>query len=226
MRRYYITLLFACIFSILFFIIFGIYQFQGGKISYEDDSYEIVYNRSFSTENQHIPYVNLVGDDISFINQEIATFVDPYFEKEDVLIRYDYTLQGVILSLIVSISDYNTTPIPEVLFQTYTIDLSKNQYISDEELLKYVSLTPAEFEQQLNNWFLEYHQQSEMISFCDFECFQKNRSSYYQYPDDIHLFVRDNKVYAYLSIHPKMEYLEYQFFEENGFSREVGDLYA
>ena len=225
MKKNLKILLFICIISIIFIAFYWIYQNNHNRISYIYSDKDIVYEIEDNNDKQLIPQINLMGDDVSFVNQEIISFLEYYYDDENVLINYDYTVDGAILSLLVYVCDYNQMTIPEILFKSYHIDLVHNTVLSDEELLRQASLTNSSLEAIVENGFIDYYNQSDIRKYCDYDCFMKDRNGYFIFSDDVHLFLKNHKLYAYLSIHPKMEFIEYSYFMENDFSLEVGDFY-
>ena len=225
MRKHFKLLLFISITCIIFIAFYWIYQSNHNHISYVYSDKNIVYDLENDNDIQMIPQINLVGDDVDFINQEIVSFLEPYYFKENVVINYDYMVDGAILSLLVYVCDYNQMTIPEILFKSYHIDLVHNTLLTDEELLNQISLSNSDLEVIVDNGFTDYYNQSDIQDYCDYDCFIKDRVGYYSFSDDVHLFLKNHKLYAYISIHPKMEFVLYSYFMEHNFSLEVGDFY-
>lgn len=216
--------LFACILGIFVIILFGIYQFNKNSIRYIYPKKSIIYTSSKS-DNKNIPFINLRGTSIEQVNQNISDFVGKYINDSDIFIDYQYQKNGTILSLLITVIQYQTIGVPEVLFQSYHIDLTNNQFITNQDLLEYVHQNSNTLQERMNRFFLDYYHDSEISGFCDEVCFFDDLNNYYDFNRDVTLFLQDGKLMAYLSIHEKMEFMEYQFFKERNYSTKVGDFH-
>ena len=180
MKNKYFFLIALVVLFIIFLFSLGIYYFQKPLITYKDSKENIIFTlKKHDVYSQNVPQVNLVGDDIQAINDNIILFVEDYYGKDGVSIGYDYSKNGTVLSLLVTIISKNVIESPEILFTSYHISLKDNRIISDEELLLKNGFSISDVEKLVDDAFLEYYFQSDISRYCDLDCFRNDLGKYY-----------------------------------------------
>ena len=224
MKNKYFFFIALAVAFIIFLIILGIYYVKRPLITYKDSTKDIVFtSNKHDTYSQEIPQVNLDGDDIQAINDNILLFVEGYYGREGVSIGYDYSKNGTILSLLVTIIAKDVIESPEILFTSYHISLKDNRMISDEELLLMNDFSISDVEKLVDGAFFEYYYQNDISRYCDLDCFHNELSNYYHFNPDVSLYIVDGEIRAYISLHERMEYLAYQYFSDKNYYLRVGD---
>lgn len=224
MKNKYFFFIVLVVLFIAFLISLGIYYVQKPLIVYKDSTKNVIFtSKKHEIYSQEVPQVNLVGNDIQAINDNIILFVEDYYGKNGVSIGYDYSKNGTVLSLLVTIISKNAIESPEVLFTSYHISLKDNRIISDEELLLKNGFSISDVEKLVDDAFLEYYFQSDISRYCDLDCFHNDLGKYYQFNPDVSLYVIDGEIRAYVSLHERMEYLAYQYFYNRNYYLRVGD---
>ncbi len=123
-----------------------------------DSSKPIVYTTYKNSElNKDIPQVNIkkISDDI---NNQIIEFTNPYKDVETNAIKYNYEVNGNVLSLIVIIENYEIEGPADTIFLSYNIDLKKLKVLSNEELLKLFNYDENTMLETINKNFNDYYQ--------------------------------------------------------------------
>ena len=156
---------------------------------YNDDSYVIV------------PYLNIKGKNAKLINDHIDSYVSSLLEKEDVIISYEYDINGIILSLLVKTADNSDDYAIEPVFFSYHFNLDTMEIISDNSLLDYFGIDEENvkniIDDKLHDYYKkiieeEYYSEEE----CDYSCFLEYRGIS-NILDSISYYVKDQKLYAY-----------------------------
>lgn len=223
-KRKYLFIIILSSVLIITCILLGLYYVIKPSVTYSDPTKKIIFTAlEHDTYSQQIPQVNLDGDDIKAINDNILLFVEDFYGEEGVFIGYDYSKNGTVLSLLVTIINKNVIESPEVLFTSYHVSLKDNRIISDEELMIKNGSSIAYVEGLVDDAFLDYYIQSDISNYCDLDCFRKDLRNYYHFNSDVSLYVVDGEIRAYISLHERMEYLVYQHFAEKGYFLKVGD---
>lgn len=214
-----------CIIFLIIIVLYGLFLFSTDNIKYEDNNKDIVYDISeYSSNNQNLAYVNLVGEDIKLINDNIKLFVEDYYGLDNVYIGYDYNKTGSILSLLITIIDKNTNTTPVILFTSYFINLKNNTIVSDIDILKMNGYKSNKLKNTINSTFNDFYKNSDINKYCDINCFNSGLSTYYDYDKDVSLYMVNNELRGYISIHENIEYILYSYLEDKDFYIKVGDV--
>ncbi len=191
-----ISLIVFFIVIIIFFVVDKISSIDLNNIK-KDKSKEIVYTIYSSDKyEQSIPYINIDGDIVDSINENIIVNTSEYIDKDTCAIYYDYSISNDILSLIVMIFNY------DIKFISYNINLKDKSYIEVDDLLDSYNITINEVDKRLNSSLLNnYNKLSDNNKkLCDFNCFKKRRgmdlidSSLYSF------YVENGNLYVYIPI--------------------------
>lgn len=215
------------IFIIIFLIV---YVFIRGK----DDNYNEIkadkgkyliytkYKKINTNYPKHVPYINIKGDVISQVNEDIDLFADDFKKVNRCILSYEYDISGVILSVVLKAVNYNIEYAPEVYFRSYNINLSTLEVISDEALLDYFETNTANVESMIENKFKYFYQEIVKDNYyqvdeCNYECFLNYRNVQ-NYMDNVSYYVKDGDLIAYkpfifFSIFGEEDYFEDEDFE-------------
>lgn len=206
-----------CFALIIFFFIYGIVVFTNDN-SYknikENTRLGLVYSTDNSTEDRNIPYINIKN--FSTVNENINNFVNKYKDEEDI-ISYDYEVNGVILSLIIS-AIYEDEEVPSVSFLSYNINLEQGKVISDSRLIDYYGLNTDNIEEIVKDNFGEHYKKEIKKGYiieeeCNFDCYLGNRGEYHNYA----YYISDGNLYAYVPFDIYSVYGEENYFKDEDF---------
>ena len=215
------------IFVIVFFIVFFYMKKQNEnyqKIKISPNDY-LVYTKYQSDDDLYsvlVPYINIKGEIVEAINQDIDLFLEEFLFSGYSNISYEYSINGKILSVIIKVIDYNTDYAPQPYFRGYNINLDTLELISDESLLEFfdvnMDFVSTKISSQLLSYYNElieqnYYQEAE----CNFSCFLKYRGID-NVLDNIVFYVKEGKLIAYrpftfVSIYGEEEYFKDKDFE-------------
>jgi len=195
------------------------------ELNLQDKNKDIIYDK-VNNKNKKIPYVNLVGEDINKINENIDLFVKDYLNENNSNVSYEYNKNGNILSILIRIIYYNGVDAPEIKFTSYNILLNDSYLISDDELFTLINSNKGEVNKIIENSFIDYYNESEICKNLSYQDFIKYRDYYFNIDKDVSYYIDNNKIYGYININKGMDYSEYEYFQDLSFKVLVGDINA
>lgn len=179
------------------------------------------YEKTNTNYPKHIPYVNIKGDIIKQVNEDINLFASDFKKVNRCVFLYEYDISGVILSIVLKAVNYNVEYAPEVYFRSYNINLSTLEVISDEALLDFFGTDVSGVEQLIENRFRNFHQEIVADGYyhaneCNYECFLNYRNVQ-NYMDNVSYYVKDGNLIAYKPFIFFSIYGEEDYFKDEDF---------
>ena len=172
-----------------------------------DNNKEYVYSIASSyvktTEVQsYYPYININSTDAEETNQYLEELYNNSQKEGNIQLTYGYSENDNYLSVAIFINTmYLDFSGAETAIETYNFDLETGQLVANDELLADFgyewSRIASSFENEMKNYYQEEIEKEFMYEpECDYNCFLKVRgvSSYY---DNLHLYVKDNRLMYY-----------------------------
>ena len=145
----------------VFIIIYGIYLLSNKndtKSLLINKSYNIVYTSYENKEyDKQIPALNIKNISKN-INEEINNFVNPYINEITNRIYYHYEINGNVLSLFITIEDFEIEGSARLYYLSYIIDLNKNKVLSKDDVYKLFDLNENYLVGVLNDKFKGYYE--------------------------------------------------------------------
>ncbi len=183
-----------------------------------------VKERTVDGKKSEVPIINIEGENIDKLNKDIEEFVDKYYSDETSLISYTYDVSDKVLSLVVKVAYFDKVYYPD--FRTYNINLSDLSILSDEDLLNKFNLTEDDVSNKIEEKFRYFYNDALNKGYysgeCDYDCFLFFRGDK-AYLDDIHYYIKNNKLYVYKAFDVYSIYDEQNYFTEDDFLIEVSD---
>ena len=206
-----------CFVFIVFLFIYGIIIFTTDntyKKIKEDTGLGLIYSTEDSSNDRNIPYINIKN--FSSVNNRISEFANKHNGKEDI-ISYDYDVNGIILSLIIS-AVYEEEQAPSVDFLSYNINLEEGKIISDSTLIDYYGLNIDNIDEIVKDTFNEHYKKEIKKGYiteqeCDFDCYLNIRGDYKKYS----YYISDGNLYAYVPFSFYSFYGEEDYFKDGDF---------
>lgn len=190
-----------------------------------DKNNYLVYSKiekSDETFPKYVPDINIKSDVVNKVNEDIDSFVEGYLDSDKTLVTYEYNINGILLSVVVKVMDYQKEYAPEIYFRTYNINLDTKKVISDESLLDFFGITEEEVSEIIENGFKEYYSDLVKEGYyaeeeCNYECYLGYRDVS-NYLDNVHYYIKNGDLIAYrpfvfYSIFGDEEYFESKHFE-------------
>ncbi len=216
----------AAVFGIIFVIVFMINQNNNrnyNNIKITKNKY-LVYTKTENTTgkfSQEIPFLNIDCPIAESINKDIDMFLSSFNNSNKNIINYEYNINGIILSLVVKVVDYDTTNAPNVYFRTYNFNLDTLEAISDEALLNFFGVEADTVRQKIEDKFKDYYYEELKEGYlnqseCDFDCFITYRG-FQGYMEDIHYYVEAGKLVLFKPFIFASIYGEEEFFTDEHF---------
>ena len=119
------------------------------KESWFDD---LIYTSYYDDRNEYVkevPYINIRGEQITEINNQIEVFSTKYTNLNRAIITYDYSITGQILSVIVKAINYETNYASEAEFISYNINLKNQQVYTNQDVLDLYNNLSADSKQTI-----------------------------------------------------------------------------
>ena len=212
---------------IVFIIVYSLNKNNGVdfEVVKEYSDKEIVYTADTIEIDElfhiYVPYVNIKGTSIILINEDIKSYIDEFTNKKMVIVTYEYTVNGKVLSLVIKTVDYGDEDTgPVAYFKTYNINLKTNELVSDEELLSAYNVNLADvssaIEKQFKYWYKELNKEGYFEEDCDYECFLEYREVD-DYTEDVSYYIEKGKLIAFKPFVVYSIYGEEDYFTENDF---------
>ena len=211
---------------------FSYYRYTQTDYNYlkQDKSEHIIYtlyDNESSTYRIQVPYINIKHDQINEANTNIQQLGNKYKNLKKSVFKYEYTLNGSVLSLLIKASSYNNA-IPEIEFLSYNINLLTGEILTDDVLLSYYSLNnqsvSKKIENQLKKYYNDVLKQGYMSQQeCDYKCFLNVRNIK-NYLDNVEYFIEDGILYAYKPFLTTSIYGEENYFTEDHFKFEIATI--
>ena len=222
----FILMISLSVFAIIFMIFFVIQRNKNDNYNNikEDKSNYIVYTK-YQKKGKiyfvYVPYVNIDSQIAKSINEDIDSFVSEFINSKKTMISYDYNINGIILSLVVKVVDYDTKYAPEPYFRTYNINLNTLELLSDDALLNYYGVNEENVEMAIENQFHQYYDKIVEKKFynekeCDYKCFLKYRDVE-NYLDGVVYYIDKGNLIAYKPFIFYSIYGEEDYFKEKHF---------
>lgn len=208
---------------IIVIILYGLFALTSKpKFNLRDSNKEIIYNIAEDSK-QKIPYLNLIGEDVDFINEDIIYFINNEYDN-NTIISYKYNKYGSILSLIVKVVKSSPSNAPIIKFRSYNIIITKGKLLSNDELFSIAGMDKENTNNIINNLFIDFYNESEIRNHLNYEEYIKNRNIYFNINDDVNYYIENNKIYSYININCGMDFEEYEFFNDNEYKVLVGGI--
>ena len=192
-------LLILCIILLILVVLYGIFRnyFSNYNSIKEDKSKDLVYTIS-NNEKVKIPHINLKSSSISLVNTNIEQYCNQY---TNATVSYEYYISGNYLTVLITALEENDDSLPQLNFQTFNINLKRQSYISEEDLLKYFNVTEDYVSAKIYNKFLDYYNEEIEKGYvsskeCSFECFLNYREVE-DYLDSVVYGIKDGQLYAF-----------------------------
>jgi len=217
-----VVIVLAIISVIIFAVVRGNYKdFNNIKLSKDDYLVYTKYEKKTDNLNLAIPYINIKGEVVSKVNEDIALFTYDFAHAEKAKILYEYDINGIILSVVVKAIDYEVLNNPVAYFRSYNINLETLEVISDEALLDFYSIDLESVRARIENTFRYYYQELSNekyfdVSECDYQCFLENRGID-DYLDGVSYYVKDGDLVAFKSFLFNSIYSEEDYFKDDDF---------
>jgi len=182
------------------------------------------YNNNDSKYPKVIPMVNINSKSVEAVNKDINLFISDFINIKNCIIKYDYDINGIILSVVVKIIDYEPEEDtgPKAYFRTYNINLETTSALSDESILQFYGIeSEQEIADAIKTKFEEHYVTEAKegfieAAFCDFDCYIENRGIT-SYLENVGYYIKGGKLYAFRPFNFYSIYGEQEYFEEEDF---------
>lgn len=187
----------------------------------QDKSKYLVYSKVERQDEKYpkyVPFINIKADVINQANADIDSFVNSYLDSDKALITYEYNINGILLSVVVKVIDYQKDYAPEIYFRTYNINLDTRQLISDQSLLNFFQIDETTVSSLIEERFREYYKDLVEENYyvpeeCNYECFLDYRNVD-NYLDNVNYYIKNGNLIAY------KPFIFYSIFEDEKYFTE------
>ena len=171
------------------------------------EDYIIKRETSYSKEKGLIPIINLKGEKITEINNEIISKYYSVVSNDIDEFKYEYYTYKGILSLLITVTYYNDSEYGNIEYYSYNIKVDENKVLSNKELYNYLNIDSEDvtkiLDKKMDSYFkkdtlnqeLSFDEYKEIIGYED-----KNNK----------LIIKDNKLYCYHSFKITQSLIDYK----------------
>ena len=154
-----------------------------------------------------LPVINLKGEEIDKINNEILKkYYGVAYTKDDIY-HYEYTVYENILSLFIQITYVDGSEYGTIEYYAYNINLDTNKPLTNSELVKELGLNESNIDDEINSRIKKYFAIDELNKELSLEQY-KTRINYSEETNKY--MIKDNVLYCYMSIRTTQSLVSYQ----------------
>lgn len=200
------TLIIVVAIAIVAMLAYSFHENNVKNYNYIKESWfeNIIYTSYYDDRNEYIkevPYINIKGEQITEVNNQIETFSTKYTNLSRAIITYDYSITGQILSVIIKAINYETNYASEAEFISYNINLKTQQVYTNQEILDLYNINAGYVSDRIKNQLQQYHkdiikEKYYSLQQCNFTCFLKWRNIE-DYSKGIAYYISAGKLYVY-----------------------------
>mgnify|MGYP003311335247 FL=1 len=200
------TLIIVVAIAIVVMLAYSFHENNVKNYNYIKESWfeNIIYTSYYDDRNEYIkevPYINIKGEQITEVNNQIETFSTKYTNLSRAIITYDYSITGQILSVIIKAINYETNYASEAEFISYNINLKTQQVYTNQEILDLYNINAGYVSDRIKNQLQQYHkdiikEKYYSLQQCNFTCFLKWRNIE-DYSKGIAYYISAGKLYVY-----------------------------
>lgn len=200
------TLIIVVAIAIVAMLAYSFHENNVKNYNYIKESWfeNIIYISYYDDRNEYIkevPYINIKGEQITEVNNQIETFSTKYTNLSRAIITYDYSITGQILSVIIKAINYETNYASEAEFISYNINLKTQQVYTNQEILDLYNINAGYVSDRIKNQLQQYHkdiikEKYYSLQQCNFTCFLKWRNIE-DYSKGIAYYISAGKLYVY-----------------------------
>ena len=197
-----------------------------------DKTKDIVYTTYKSDlYTQEIPYINIQGEDILKVNEDIQSYTSSFKNNKYSKIKYEYengTGFDNLLSLIITMK-YSNNNKERLYYASYNIDTKNKRQISNNDLLKAYGINKNDVDNILKEKFEEFYADEISNEYfkkeeCNFSCYMDLRNIYSIEDIDYSYYVDNNgNLKLYLPFNEDSIYNEQNYFSEGDHVFEIKD---
>lgn len=165
-----------------------------------DKSRDLVYS-FYDKDEIHVPYINILDNDIDVINKNIYEKANSVLSDEKNSVSYFYNLSGSVLSLAVQYLEYGSNSYPTVSFDTFNINIEDKYIYQSYDVLTKFQITDEDVSNIIKSKFWEFY--SDEINKgifddeCNFDCFLYMRGvKDCNYLENVSYYINNGKLYA------------------------------
>ena len=222
-----LILLAICIVSIIVIIVYQIYMNYNSNFNYlKTDRGEALVYTSYSQNKKEVPCINVDSQDIRNINNDIVDFCNNYVNSEASEIKYEYSLSGNYLSVVVKVVD-ELEGKPIIVFKSYVVNLNTKTALTKEEIYNLFNVTDDIIYAKIHNKYIDYYDEECKEGYleeqqCNFDCFLEMRGGN-EYLNNIQYFIRDGKLSLFKPFDVSLAFGEDEFYTEDRFEFQISD---
>lgn len=154
-----------------------------------------------------LPVINLKGEEIDKINNEIVKkYYSVAYTKDDIY-TYEYTIYENILSLFIKITYVDDTEYGTIEHYAYNINLDNNKPLTNSELVKELGLNESNINDEIDSRIKKYYAIDSLNKELSLEQYKEKIN----YSDETNKYmIKENVLYCYMSIRTTQSLVSYQ----------------
>lgn len=183
-----------------------------------DQSQPVVYE-AYKNEGNIFPVINLQGENIKSVNEEIVDLYDSKGKNSN--FSYTYNISKDTLSLLIAKYTY-VDNVKYINYTSYNIDLNTMTRLTDEQIYQMFEIDEETLRVFVSSKFLNMY--ADMLdknyidgNKCDFDCFIYN-CNFQDYLEDNVFYIEDNHLILYKFFNTNTKYNYADYFNDESYS--------
>lgn len=154
-----------------------------------------------------LPLINLKGNEIEKINNEILGLYYGIAYKEYDIFKYEYNLHDDILSLLITITIVDDSEYGKIEYHSYNINIKDNKVLNNNELIESLDISNVKLKNEIENRLKKYYSMDSLNSNNSYEEYKETLGYDFK---NVYLYINENKLYAYITLGLTPGLLEYE----------------
>jgi len=154
-----------------------------------------------------LPLINLKGNEIEKINNEILGLYYGIAYKEYDIFKYEYNLHDDILSLLITITIVDDSEYGKIEYHSYNINVKDNKVLNNNELIESLDISNVKLKNEIENRLKKYYSMDSLNSNNSYEEYKETLGYDFK---NVYLYINENKLYAYITLGLTPGLLEYE----------------
>lgn len=212
--------------SLIIMISFLIHNYNVKNYVYikSDKGKDLVYTQYLKEDKNYtkeVPYINMNGQQIIEVNNQIKAFSTKYTELNRAMLTYECQLNGDILSVILKAISYETDYASKTEFLSFNINIETQQVLNHLSLLNLFGIDESYVEKKIETQLRKHYneivkQKYYSANQCNFACFLDWRDID-DYLEKNAYYVDSGKLYVYKPFVFESIFGEEEYFKDEDF---------
>ncbi len=195
-------------------------SYENAKID-KSKNYVYLKESNFTSQDKHIPYINVKGKTAKRYNEEIEKLEEEFAVISENKIGYTFNKSKNILSLSIKMVDYLNFGHPSTKYKTYIINLENQKAYTKEEIYRDYQVNDKKVKEIIKKGFQKMYKEEVKKKYidsneCDYKCFLTWRGVE-DYLDGAQLYIQNRQLVVFRGFDTESIFGEEQYFNDSHF---------